>query len=151
MYRRILVPVDGSEPATAAFEHALGLARAHGAQLRLVYVVDTVTFARQMRSARLNVEPMYEAARQHGRDLLGALEGRTREAGVQAEAKLIELRRESDRVADGIVAEAEAWPADLVVIGSHGRRGLDRFMLGSVAEAVTRRASVPVLLLRAPS
>lgn len=149
MYRRILVPVDGSEPSNAALKHAVGLAAAHGAQLQFVYVVDTVTFARQMRTARMDVEPMYEAARQHGREILAAAEGSAREAGVQTETKLVELRRESDRVADGIVAQAEAWPADLVVIGSHGRRGLDRFVLGSVAEAVVRQAAVPVLLLRA--
>lgn len=149
MYRRILIPIDGSEPSNAALKHAIGLAGAHGAQLQFVYVVDTVTFARQMRTARMDVEPMYEAARQHGREILAAAERSAREAGVQAEAKLIELRRESDRVSDGIVAQAEAWPADLVVIGSHGRRGLDRFVLGSVAEAVVRQAAVPVLLLRA--
>lgn len=151
MYRRILVPVDGSEPSNAALRHAIELAGVHGAQLQFVYVVDTVTFARQMRSARMDVEPMYEAARQHGRELLAAAERSAQEAGLQAQTKLIELRRESDRVADGIVAESEAWPADLVVIGSHGRRGFDRFVLGSVAEAVMRRAGVPVLLLRAPA
>jgi len=149
VYRRILVPVDGSEPSNAAIRHAVGLAGTQGAQVQFVYVVDTVTFARQMRTARMNVEPMYEAARQHGREILAAAEGSAREAGVSTESKLIELRRESDRVADGIVAQAEAWPADLVVIGSHGRRGLDRFVLGSVAESVMRRAATPVLLLRA--
>jgi nucleotide-binding universal stress UspA family protein len=67
---------------------------------------------------------------------------------MEAEARLLEIQTFGQRISDMIVAEAQAWPADLIVVGAHGRRGLHDVLLGSVADGVVRRASVPVLLVR---
>lgn len=70
------------------------------------------------------------------------------EGGVEAEIKLIEIKRTNDRVRDMISKEADEWPADLIVIGTHGRRGFSNLLMGSVAEGVVHIASKPVLLIR---
>jgi nucleotide-binding universal stress UspA family protein len=71
-----------------------------------------------------------------------------RDAGIKAETKLIEATPPGARIASMIAAEAKAWPADMIVIGTHGRRGVDHLLMGSVAEGVVRISPVPVLLIR---
>jgi nucleotide-binding universal stress UspA family protein len=80
--------------------------------------------------------------------ILAKAETVARDAGVKAETKLIESTPGGARIASIIAAEAKAWPADLIVIGTHGRRGMDHLMMGSVAENVVRVSPVPVLLIR---
>ncbi|HEU5338020.1 MAG TPA: universal stress protein, partial [Sulfuricaulis sp.] len=70
------------------------------------------------------------------------------EGGVEAETKLIEIKRTGDRVRDMISREADEWPADLIVVGTHGRRGFNVLLMGSVAEGVMRIATKPILLVR---
>jgi nucleotide-binding universal stress UspA family protein len=148
MYERILVPLDGSETSDDALAHAVGLASEQRAKLELLHVVDEL-------GVNLGPTPtpdaFWVAAHKAGDRILE--EGRTRASlvGIDAQTKLIELRSFGAvvrRVADVIVDEAARWPADLIVIGTHGRRGLSKLMLGSVAEGVVRTASVPVLLVR---
>ena len=139
MYKRILVPTDGSAGMTRVIDHAADLARAHGADLHFLYVVDTASFA------HLPMETSW-----------GSVTSMLREEGEAA------LRDAADRaVADDcvttitegppsreIVAYAREADCDLVVMGTHGRGGLDRLILGSVAERVVRTAEVPVLTVR---
>lgn len=145
MFERILVPVDGSGTSEHALQKALELACEQGARLRLVHVVDEVN---------LNMEGVYltdefaEAARQAGRDLLAKAEASARAAGVEPESCMLELDRLGARTAEIIVEEAARWPADLIVIGTHGRRGVSHLLLGSVAERLVRIADTPVLLIR---
>ncbi len=145
MFKRILVAVDGSTTSDQALQEAIRLAKEQQAQLRVVHVVDLIILSWPELG---DITAIQEAFRQSGRVVLAKAEAALRAAGVTAETKLIEAETLGQRVADAIAAEAESWPADLIVIGTHGRRGLDRLLLGSVAEGVTRVASKPVLLIR---
>jgi nucleotide-binding universal stress UspA family protein len=86
--------------------------------------------------------------RESGEVILNHAMATARKAGVQAETSLLELQQVTERTADAIAREAEAWGADVIVIGTHGRRGISHLFLGSVAESITRIAPVPVLLIR---
>ena len=147
MYRRILVAIDGSATAGLALREAIALTKNQGATLRLVHVVD-------LGPAYVNVETTsqlddYERAlRDSGRLVLDKALAGAQSAGVQAESRLLEIVTINERVADAIAAEAQRWPADLIVIGTHGRRGFRHLMLGSVAESLVRVARQPVLLVR---
>jgi nucleotide-binding universal stress UspA family protein len=148
MYKRILVAIDGSETAELALGQAIELASRQRARLRLVHVVDEV--ASPAGSATMPDE-FWRAARTAGAGILERARVRAGKAGVAAETKLVENRTFGAvirRVAKLIADEAGRWPADLVVIGSHGRRGLSKLLLGSVADGVVRISPAPVLLVR---
>lgn len=142
MYRRILVPVDGSQTASKALAAALQIADLKGGRVRIVHVFDDVWhragYAFDGRAPR--------AAREHAAGLLRDAAARCGAAGIEADTHLLEApeRRLGELVAD----EAKAWAADLVVVGTHGRRGIGRALLGSGAEEVIRLAPVPVLVVR---
>ena len=145
MFKRILVAVDGSGPSDAALVAALQLAKEQHAKLYVVHVADVLPPA--------NVEPTYmyldsyrDAILTAGRALIGSVEARARRARVRAEARLIETVTHDP--SGEIVAEAKRWHADLITLGTHGRTGLVRVFLGSVAEGVVRHSPAAVLLIR---
>jgi nucleotide-binding universal stress UspA family protein len=146
MEPRILVAVDGSPAAARAVERAAELARALSAELRLLHVVDLgwLTVGPEL---ALDVEAKITAHEQAGDALLAAARDRAQAAGVAAATKREDTGSPAQSVADVIGAEAAEWGAGLVVVGTHGRRGLERLVLGSVAEAVARASTVPVLLV----
>ncbi|MGE0873209.1 MAG: universal stress protein [Burkholderiales bacterium] len=146
MYKRILVPVDGSASANRGLQEALRLARNQKARLVLLHVVEE-QFVTQAAEAMVFSEKLFEAMRASGRKVLARAEALARKGGVKALAVL----RESVTVpvADMVVREARRQRADLIVIGTHGRRGLTRAVMGSDAEDVVRSSPVPVLLVRA--
>lgn len=146
MFKRILVAVDDSKTAQKALDEAIKLAKQWQAQLRIVHVVDMVTLS--WPEAGYDASEVYESFRKAGREVIAKAEKAASAAHVTAETKMLELDKLAQHVADTITAEADAWPADLIVIGSHGRRGVRRMLLGSVAEGVARIASKPVLLIR---
>ena len=146
MYQRILVPIDGSATAERALQEAIKLA-AGKAQLHLVYVLEAVYPLDAEGYAYIDYEALQEAVRSTGERTLSQAAERVRRAGVTAETALLDVP--GARTADVIDDEALNWKADLIVIGTHGRSGLSRLLLGSVAEGVVRGASVPVLLVRA--
>ena len=146
MYKRILVPVDGSNPSDVAVREAIQFVGDRHAELRIIHVIEDVVLAWE--AELLNVNEIREALRQSGRQILAKAEAVARAAGIKAETKLIESTPPGARVASLIAAEAKAWPADLIVIGTHGRRGVDHLMMGSVAEGVVRNSAEPVLLVR---
>jgi nucleotide-binding universal stress UspA family protein len=149
MYSRILVAIDESAGSEHAVDHAAGLAKGLGAVLRILHVVDLAWLPYE---AELGVDvlALADARRAGGEKLLAAARGRARGAGIEAETRLAETRGPAQRIATAIGAEAAEWRADVVVLGTHGRRGLERLVLGSVAEGVARRAPVPVLLVPWP-
>lgn len=149
MYRRILVAVDGSPTSERALEEAMGLARALDGRLRLVHAVDEVTWTWE--GEWVNPRELWDAMARGGQALLERLAARVREAGLEVDTRLVEITTPGQRPAEAVVKEAEAWPADLIVAGTHGRRGLSHFLLGSVAEGIVRLATRPVLLVRAPA
>ena len=147
MYKHILVPVDGSDTSNLALDEAIRLAKELKSELRLVYVVDVVA-AYAMTEAALPLIEFEKMSREWGEKLLATCADKTRAAGVPVDTKCVIIDRLGDRVYDRIEEEAKSWPADLIVIGTHGRRGVNRLVLGSVAEGVTRIATVPVLSIR---
>lgn len=146
MYQHILVPIDGSATAERALMEAVKLA-AGKAKLRLVYVIEEVYPLDAEGFAFIDYAALQEAVRKTGERALAQAAETALKSGVTAQTALLEAT--GVRVASVIDREAQSWPADLIVIGTHGRSGLSRLLLGSVAESVVRGASVPVLLVRA--
>lgn len=146
MYQHILVAVDGSSTSDLALAEAVRLAREQGAKLRLVHVVDALTL--NYDAEWVNYAEIREAFIRAGNDTLKRARATAQQAGVEAETKLAEIEAPGRRIADMIAHEAQSWPADLIVIGTHGRRGISHVLLGSVAESVLRIAGKPVLLIR---
>lgn len=146
MYQRIIVAIDGSPYAEHALRHAVGLARGLSAALCIVHVVDTGWLGLGMELS-FDTEPLARARRTAGADLLEDARRTAQAAGLDAETRLEELASPKDSVAAAIARVAAAWPADLVVVGTHGRRGVERMLLGSVAEGAARLSPVPVLLV----
>ncbi|GCB02297.1 universal stress protein UspA and related nucleotide-binding proteins [Sulfuriferula multivorans] len=146
MYERILVAVDGSSTSDKALEEAIKLALVHKATLRLVHVVDTAMMDVD-NGGLVSVHEVWDALRQGGKTLLKKSEAHVQEADVSVDTVLLETLGVT-RVATEIVKAAKEWPADLIVLGTHGRRGFVHLLLGSVAEDVVRMATTPVLLIR---
>jgi len=145
MYQRILVPIDGSDTAERALREALKLA-GDKAQLRLLHVVEEIYPLDAEGYAFIDYAALRDVARSSGERLLAKAGEMASQAGAAVDTLLLEA--EGERVASVIDREAGNWPADLIVIGSHGRTGFSRMLFGSVAEGVVRGASVPVLLVR---
>ncbi|MET3464655.1 MULTISPECIES: universal stress protein [unclassified Variovorax] len=148
MYQRILVPIDGSSTASRGLVEAIHLAKLTGARLRLVHVIDELSFALSMDAYAGYAGSWLEELRRNARNLLE--DGRTRAVREGIETDTVLLDNFKGAVHDQVVAEAQAWKADLIVIGTHGRRGLGRWVMGSSAEHILRMSPVPVLLVRAP-
>lgn len=146
MYKKILVAIDGSPTSGHALQHALGLARDLKAALRLVHVIDegVLSFAPEL---AIDIGAILKARRDAGEKILTAARDACKAAGLEAETRLLETGTPAEHIAEALAAEARAWPADLVVAGTHGRRGVQRLLLGSVAEGIARVSPAPVLLI----
>ncbi len=148
MYERILVPIDGSATAERALREAIKIGGAGKAQLRLIYVIEeNYPLDAEGYTAFTNYAALQEAMRKTGERVLARAAEEVRAARIRAETALLDMP--GRRTASVIDNDALGWKADLIVIGTHGRSGIGRLMLGSVAEEVVRGASVPVLLVRA--
>jgi nucleotide-binding universal stress UspA family protein len=147
MYKRILIAVDGSNTSDLALEEALKLAAEHQSQLRIVHVVDVLMFFAG-EPGFFYIVGLEKAIVESGERLLQKAAATAGSVGIKAETKLLRIEDSSQRIADMIVGEATAWPTELIVVGTHGRRGLSHLFLGSVAEGIVRISPVPVLLIR---
>ena len=146
MYERILVPIDGSETALKGLVEALRLAKALHAKVKLVHVVNELIIDPAM-TPSVYYEHAVEGMRASGKKALARAQALAEESSAEVDAELFETI--GARASDCIVAAAKNWPADLIVMGTHGRRGVRRLALGSDAEMVLRSAPVPVLMVRA--
>jgi nucleotide-binding universal stress UspA family protein len=142
MFDDILVPTDGSENAEKALEHAIVVAKAFDATIHGVYVVN-VTYAADFEGG-VNTESVVTALEREGDHALEELESRCSESGVEATSELLE-GRPSLRISQ----YANEHDSDLIIMGTHGRRGVSRVLLGSVTESVVRRSARPVLTIPA--
>ncbi len=143
-YKRILVPLDGSATSNAGLKEALKIAKASRGRVRLLHVVDdTVLF--RMAEPGVDLGSMLDDLRRYGRQVLQAAARKAAAQKVKAESDLSESF--GLRVADVITRVARRWRADLLVIGTHGRRGMNRLLMGSDAELVVRNTALPVLLI----
>ena len=145
MYKRILIPVDGSTTADRALQEAIRLAVEQQAQLRIINVMDEGPLYSNVEGL-LDINELREALRSSGKHILSKAEELAKHGGAAVETALLETTGE--RIASMIVEDAKHWSADLVVMGTHGRRGFDRIIMGSVAEGLLRITPIPVLLVR---
>jgi nucleotide-binding universal stress UspA family protein len=147
MYGRILVAIDESETSDLALREATSLAKDQKAALRIVHVID-------ISPAYLTVDTPYpfveyeKVMQEAGQQLLANRVAKAHAAGVEVDSRLVTITMYGERIYDVIEEQSKQWSADLIVIGTHGRRGARHLMLGSVAEGLIRVATKPVLLIR---
>lgn len=146
MYKRILVAVDGSDTSNLALKEAIKLAKDQRAALRLIHVVDE-TPAYTMVDVPYSIDDYQKAMREAGRKELATCAAKAKAARVKFDTKFVVIDTLAQRICDVINKEAKRWPADLIVIGTHGRRGFNHLFLGSVAEGVIRLALKPILVI----
>jgi nucleotide-binding universal stress UspA family protein len=148
MYKRIMVAVDESFMTDKVLATAIDLAKASGAQLVVCHAVDETIFAQRQVEMMLpnSVGKAEYRLRMGAEGLLGKALATARAANVEAEVKLIES--EHKHVSDMLADASAEWKADLLVVGSHGHRGVERFFVGSVAERLVRKVETSLLLVR---
>lgn len=145
MYKTILAALDGSRGARLALDEAVKIAKASGAEIVAVFVVEHATQLVDV-GAVYTSEPGADAAIDTATAALDEAREVFREQGVNGVARAVDAY--GDRIADVLSRTADEYDADLIVMGTQGRRGVRRVLLGSVAEALLRTAQVPVLLVR---
>ena len=149
MYQRVLVPVDGSPTSNRGLAEAIALARLTGGRMRLINIVDMFGIAMEANAFAGVSGELIPLMREGGQKVLALARAQAEAAGVGVDTALREGF--GGRVSDLVIDEARAWAAELIVIGTHGRRGVGRLLLGSDAEQILRMAPVPVLLVRGQS
>ncbi|MFB6251129.1 MAG: universal stress protein [Halobellus sp.] len=141
MYERILVPTDGSDCADNAVDHAIDIAAQYDAELCVLSVVDTRDMSHS--APAISPQQVEQTLRERAESVVEAVAERATDAGLEAVTAV------EPGVPDDVVVEyAIDHDCDLVVMGTHGRTGLERYLLGSVTERTVRRSSVPVLTVR---
>ncbi len=145
MYQNILVPIDGSETAELGLREAIGLARRLASRIRLLHVVSERPWLYPGTTPEV-FEQILTHLRRTGETIIHEAGAAVRAAGIEVDHRLIEAP--GDRAGEFIVAEARDWPAQLIVCGTHGRRGLRRLLMGSDAQYIVSHSAVPVLLVR---
>lgn len=147
MYARILVPVDASQAAAAGMKEAVRLARLCNGRLRLLHVAqDGAPLPAEAALYQIAPAELALTALQAGAALLERLRDDAAREGAVVDSVLVES--DGRKVHEIVDEQAKAWEAELLVLGTHGRRGIDRLLAGSVAEQVVRHAELPVLLVR---
>lgn len=144
MYERILVPVDGSDHAREAAEHAIDLAEQCGATLHVMSVVWTGTPYAGWEAPGLPQTDLISSLEEQAQRVIDEVVDLAERSGIES----VEVLEASEQVAARILAYADQADVDLIVMGTHGRSGIARFLLGSVAEHVLRQANVPVMTVR---
>ena len=145
MYKKILVPLDGSHTSKRGLTEAIRLAKHHGATVRLIHVVDVFIVTPTLESGRY-VDDIQKSFREDGGRLLKKAEALVLKHGLTVDSVMFEVV--GGHAAGIIVEQAKKWGADIIVLGTHGRRGVRRLVMGSDAEEVVRTSPVPILLVR---
>ncbi|MCW7541127.1 universal stress protein [Aquabacterium sp. A7-Y] len=148
MYQRMLLPFDGSPAAERGLREAIALAVDQHAALRIVHIIDLHPLLMGATSS-VSYEGLQRTMREYGQAMVNKAARTASEAGIAVETALREATP-GERTAEAILAEAADSGCDLMVMGTHGRRGLSRWMLGSDAELVARSSPIPVLLVKPP-
>ena len=144
MFKHILVPVDGSETSLSAVDKAIGLAKAFDSEVTAIYVIDPYPFTGVGADFAYGQDQYLGAAKAEANAAVEAVAQRLTAAGLKADTRIVEAHA----VWRGIADAAEAVGADLVVIGSHGRRGLEKLVLGSVTQSVLTQTQLATLVVR---
>ena len=146
MYKRILVAVDDSDISMQVLHEAINLSKEQKAKLRIVHVVDE--YHVDYIGVGIDYVQLETSFKEYGKKVLNNMEEVARRSKVDFDSQLVELKAHSGRIPEKIIEVAKSWPADLIVVGTHGRRGFHHLLLGSVAEGVVRIAHIPILLIR---
>ncbi|MEQ1742959.1 MAG: universal stress protein [Candidatus Nitrotoga sp.] len=147
MYKRIVVAVDGSETSGKALDEATKLAREMSSVILFLHVCEEMPIIWEPNGMNMILmQNSLKAIADAGKALLEKHRKQLAEQDITVETKLVETY--GGRMGSVISEEAQKWHADLLVVGTHGRKGIAHFLIGSVAEDVTRSASMPVLLVR---
>lgn len=142
MYERILLPTDGSEAGNPAVDEAIELAKDTGSELHVLFVVETQSYAPEL------MDETVEASLQTmGEEAINTIESRAADEDVDVDV-VTEIRHGIPH--ETIIDYADETDCDVIVMGTHGRTGLDRYLLGSVTERVVRASETPVLTVRRP-
>lgn len=144
MFKKVLIPTDGSDIANEAGVRAVSLARLAGAAATVVYVQDVYAYGGIGEANIAGVLAYTTAARAQGLAATQKIAEAAREAGVPVDTVVVE----NHQTAAGIVDAAQACGADLIAMGSHGRSGLEHLVLGSVTTKVLALSKIPVLVLK---
>ncbi len=144
MFKHILVPVDGSPTAQLAIDKAIGMARAFGARVTAIFVIDPYPFTGIGADFAYGQADYLSAATAQANAAIKAAKTAFEAAGVAVETSVVEAHA----AWRGVVDMAESCGADLIVMGSHGRSGLEKLVLGSVTQAVLSHTHLPVLVVR---
>ena len=147
MFYRILVPVDGSETSLKALAMALQMAGESQGRVRIVHVIEGMAYAGGTVQTESFPGGLMGAVREAGQKILQDAQALAATTGVAVETELFDTF--DGRLADVVSEAATEWQADLTVVGTHGRRGIGRMLMGSGAEQILRLASTPVLVVRA--
>lgn len=142
LYEKILIATDGSEYTKNAVDYGIDLAKNTGAKMFTIYVIDTAAFASIPMDAAW--ESMYELLKQEGDAAVKYVTDKAKAEGLEVEGNLIE-----GHPADEIIKYSEKNSISLIIMGTLGKSGLDRFLLGSVAEKVVRNSKIPVMVVHA--
>ena len=144
MFKHILVPVDGSSTAQLAVDKAISLARAFGSRVTAIFVIDPYPFTGVGTDFAYGQAEYLSAATAEANSAIKASRAAFEAAGISAETSVIE----ANAAWRGVVQSAKTIGADLIVMGSHGRSGLEKLVLGSVTQAVLSHTHLPVLVVR---
>lgn len=140
MFDRILIPTDGSEEVRPAVEMALGLAQTHDATLHVLFIVDQPTSVSGTGEGFSGLDSLLDSLEEEGHQVTNAVAEQADDRDVKTE---LAVRRGNPH--DDIVSYADKHDIELIVIGTHGRTGVKRALLGSVTEDVVRHSEIPVL------
>ena len=147
MFKRIIVPVDGSHTANKALTAALQMAHDSGGCVRIIHVIEGTSY----NSGTTQIEglpgDLMSSVRSAAKIILDEALALAQPFGVETDTKLFDTF--DGRLADVVSDAATEWQADLIVVGTHGRRGIGRLLMGSGAEQIMRQAPIPVLVFRA--
>jgi nucleotide-binding universal stress UspA family protein len=144
MFKHILVPVDGSSTAQLAVDRAIGLAKAFGSRVTAIFVIDPYPFTGVGTDFAYGQAEYLSAATAEANAAIKAAKSSFDSAGVSVDTSVIEAHA----AWRGVVQAAVSIQADLIVMGSHGRSGLEKLVLGSVTQAVLSHTRLPVLVVR---
>ncbi|HXJ16871.1 MAG TPA: universal stress protein [Candidatus Polarisedimenticolia bacterium] len=145
---KILLAIDDSKYSEAAIKAVIAQGKPEGTEVRVLHIVEppSLLVTREMGGYDSSVELAWKAQRKRGQELVAKSAEAIRSHGVKCTAELQEGDAKSK-----ILEEADKWGAELIVLGSHGRKGLERFLLGSVSDAVAHHARCSVEVVRLPS
>ena len=147
MYKNIMLALDGSKISDSLVDEVIKLTKDQSSNVRIIHVVDESCM--RYGGPSFDYLSIVAAWKEDGEKILdNAAKKIAQQTSIKPETSILELKPFHGRVAEVIVDAAKEWPADLLIIGTHGRRGFSRLFLGSVAENVVRIATTPVLLVR---